>query len=546
MKQHGNPMPSGSGHGALLRGLTTTSNSRRFEGRFGRMFRTLPSATFAEEDLNALAKAMTADPEIGVTPETQVDDEENFGIPAGYTYFGQFIDHDITFDPTSSLDKQNDPDALIDFRTPRLDLDSLYGRGPDDQPYMYDPNGRMFAFGPAIHGGEPDQVLSLDLPRFNGRALIGDKRNDENVIVSQLQGLFLRFHNEVASRNPELQFADVQRFVRWHHQWLVLYDFLPHIVGREQMEQVLPHLKGGRCILDVPPDLRFYRWHSEPFMPVEFSGAAYRFGHSMVRPEYRLSARDLPEVGTPKTKGLDGRKAIFAANPDDGLNGFRPVPGTWGIDWRLFFETRGGKLLSPKNLGKTRVQPAYKIDSSLVAPLGALPEFSRPNRNTPKPGQINALALRNLKRGMALGLPSAQSVAALMGIAPIPDDELLVGKANVDGLKTNPPIAQVGKSFAGNAPLWFYILAEAQHHWKEVADRQHGKAAKNAVHTRLGPIGGRIVAEVLVGLVLGDQNSFLNQQPNWHPEPPYGNPKARTPFDRFTVGDLALAVGTPR
>ena len=540
-------MPSGVGHGMVLRGLTTTSNSRRFEGRFGRMFRTLPPATFAKDDLLTLATAMTAPAENGVTLENAIDDEENFGIPAGYTYFGQFIDHDITFDPTSSLDKQNDPDSLIDFRTPRLDLDSLYGRGPDDQPYMYDPNGRLFALGTPIRGGTPLQVLTLDLPRFRGRALIGDKRNDENVIVSQLQGLFLRFHNMLADENPYLAFNDIQSMVRWHYQWLVLYDFLPRIVGRETVETLLPYLKHGGNIVSHPAQLKFYKYHVEPFMPVEFSGAAYRFGHSMVRPIYRLSALDLPEVRRPPTKGLGGRKAIFGADPNDGLNGFRTFPDTWGIDWRLFFETRGGKPLSPKNLGKTRVQPAYKIDTSLVTPLGALPEFSRPGSNKPRPGQINVLALRNLERGQALGLPSAQRVAELMGLDPIPDEQLKVGKANVNGLNRqtgNKPITQFGKSFAQNSPLWFYVLAEAQHQWATQAAHESGPVRKNAVHTHLGPVGGRIVAEVLIGLVLGDQNSFLNQKPNWRPS--LGDPKAKNTFDRFTVGDLARAVGTPK
>src|SRR5205823_12718594 len=174
---------------------------------------------FDEEDLRNLAlgmndgskvQGMTSLPEVKIdpttkerirdkngflipiaTPESEVDDEENFGIPAGYTYLGQFIDHDITFDPASSLQSQNDPDALVDFRTPALDLDNLYGRGPSDQPYMYD-GGNAFLLGDALQGGDP---RAKDLPRNTAnprRALIGDPRNDENTIVSQLQGLFLR------------------------------------------------------------------------------------------------------------------------------------------------------------------------------------------------------------------------------------------------------------------------------------------------------------------------------------------------------------------
>ena len=156
---------TGSGFHGSLRGADAPRRSDTFEGRFGRMFRTLPAANYSTEHLMALGEAMKAEPEImrkddlpkgealrdpqgrmipkatkeqePGKPKVDPDDEENYGIPAGYTYLGQFIDHDITFDPMSSLMQQNDPEALIDFRTPRLDLDNLYGRGPADQPYMY-------------------------------------------------------------------------------------------------------------------------------------------------------------------------------------------------------------------------------------------------------------------------------------------------------------------------------------------------------------------------------------------------------------------------
>ena len=162
----------GMHHGALERGLQALSKSPQFEGRFGRMFRTLPAAEFEDTDLAKLANAMIAEVEAEVTSENEIDDEENFGLPAGYTYFGQFIDHDITFDPASVLQKQNDPDALVDFRTPALDLDNVYGRGPSDQPYMYD-GGNAFLLGDTLQGGDP---RAKDLPRNTAnprRALIG-------------------------------------------------------------------------------------------------------------------------------------------------------------------------------------------------------------------------------------------------------------------------------------------------------------------------------------------------------------------------------------
>src|SRR5262245_50821834 len=209
-------------HGGGIRGDNFAPRSSLFEGRFGRLFRSLPAAEWPKEALLALGDKMTAEPEVDEQdprlpaaapedPNTRMqDDEENAGIPAGYTYFGQFIDHDITFDPMSSLMKQNDPDALIDFRTPRLDLDSLYGRGPADLPYMY--VGNRFRLGRPLFENAKKSP-SLDLPRFNDpfnpgpkRALIGDKRNDENVIVSQLHASFLQFHNRLVEADPGASF----------------------------------------------------------------------------------------------------------------------------------------------------------------------------------------------------------------------------------------------------------------------------------------------------------------------------------------------------
>src|SRR3954453_12852770 len=348
-------------HGVGLRGLEAPRGSEEFEGRFGRMFRTLTPAEHTEDDLRALAAKMTAEPEDPPTPETKDDDEENPDISAGYTYFGQFIDHDLTFDPASSLQKTNDPDALVDFRTPRFDLDCVYGRGPDDQPYLYDDDGVHMLLGLPLTGN-PDDAGTHDLPRNvpKQRALIGDPRNDENVIVSQLQGTMLRFHNkmvaiESARRGRPATFAEVQRAVRRHYQWAVVNDFLPTIAGKDVVDDVLPNLKSKKPITEEKPRLHFFRWRNEPFMPVEFSVAAYRFGHSMIRPIYRLS-RTVP------------RFPIFG-DADPNLRGFRVFPANWAIEWKLFFP------IDPKapKTGEQRLQPAYRIDSSLVNPLGNLP-----------------------------------------------------------------------------------------------------------------------------------------------------------------------------
>jgi len=271
------------------------------------MFRSLPPAQWSRDSLFHLGAAMTADPEVAEDDPTLPaaaeekadarlhDDEENSGISAGYTYFGQFIDHDITFDPASSLQQQNDPEALVDFRTPRLDLDSLYGRGPAEQPYMY--TAKKFRLGrPLFELTQGTKVR--DLPRYDDgdatqpkRALIGDKRNDENVIVAQFHAAWLQFHNKLVDARPNASFEDIQRLVRWHYQWLVINDFLPTVCGDEVVEDLLPHHGHKEPVWKKRPTLSFFRWKNDPFMPVEFSAAAYRFGHSMVRPIYRLNTR---------------------------------------------------------------------------------------------------------------------------------------------------------------------------------------------------------------------------------------------------------------
>ena len=409
-----------SGHHGEARGARMSPRSTLFEGRFGRMFRTLPAAEFDEAILAALGDAMTADAEAQQTPETEVDPEENTGISAGYTYFGQFIDHDLTFDPASSLQRQNDPDALVDYRTPRFDLDNIYGRGPSDQPYLYRNDGLHMLLGDPLTGNSADpNARGLPRNRAEGgepaRALIGDPRNDENVIVSQLQSALLRFHNRVVDYLAQKDgsapsFEEAQRMVRWHYQWVVLHDFLPTIVGSETVHAILPHLANDTSILRDPPQLKFYKPQKEGFIPIEFSVAAYRFGHSMVRPIYRLNASA-------------DRLPIFSITGPS-LVGFRAFPANLGIDWSLFFDFGNH---APK-LGPKRVQPAYKPDTSLVNPLGSLPASVVQDKPP-------SLAERNLLRGWRMGLPSGQSVAAQIGCDPIPDDKLRPG---VEGLGKDP------------------------------------------------------------------------------------------------------------
>jgi hypothetical protein len=476
-------------HG-FLRGLDETPETGPFTGRFSRMFEHLHAATFVDADLAELGALMTAQVEDPPQPEDQADDEENTGIRAGYTYLGQFIDHDLTFDPVSSLDRQNDPRALEDFRTPRFDLDNLYGRGPNDQPYLYRADALHMLLGDPLTGADNDPNArgvprNRPAPDEPQRAILGDPRNDENVIVSQLHAAFIRFHNRVVDVTGARNFEDAQQVVRFHYQWVVLNDFLPTIVGESM----------AKLVKSEGPFLRFFKPSLYGgIMPVEFSVAAYRFGHSMIRPIYRLNA-NIPRI------------PIFHKDGDAGnsLVGFRHFPSKFAIDWRLFFN-----LEAPPdpNLGPKRIQPAYKIDSSLVGALGTLPSVvaSRPS----------SLAERNLRRGNALGLPSGQAVAKAMGFKPLPDDQLKVGKANEDGAKSNKPLAEQIPAMKGKAPLWFYILSEAQQQFRD-----------NNTPIHLGDVGGRIVGEVFYGLMYADKTSYLNAKPEFRPLPELCGPDGR-------------------
>jgi hypothetical protein len=477
----------------------STPASPVFQGRFGRMFRSLPAAQYGATDeasrkaLMVLGNAMTSDLD---KPKDGFDPEES-GIPGLYTYFGQFVDHDITFDPMTTLIKHSDPNALTDFRTPALDLDNVYGRGPADEPYLYD-GGPKFLLGDPLANGAPD------LPRNNAkpkRALIGDPRNDENSIVSQFQCLMLRFHNRIVDDNPELDFPSVQRFVRFHYQWVVLHDFLPQVISAAVLDQLKSH---GRFDMKK---LEFFHWKHEPFMPVEFSVAAYRLGHSMIRPGYRLNDDDntlLPIFPVP-AQGLP-----------DGLTGFQEMAKNRGIDWGRFIDTDirsygTNNEQDPSN--KKRLQFAYRIDTSLVTPLSMLPPSVA---SDPPP----SLPQRNLIRSFELGLPSGQDVARAMRVKALGDDQITIGKA-VDKPDTGDvrgTIASIKEleAFKGRCPLWTYVLAEA---FRTQTLIDIPVTEKKKISTpQLGPVGGRIVAEVFLGLLFGDDDSYLRQDPNWEPK----------------------------
>lgn len=457
-------------HSSRNRGLDSVVQSSREEGRFGYMFRRLPSFHHSDELLERLAAEMRQE-------ETETSD--NSAIPAGYTYLGQFLDHDITFDPTSELDRLNDPAALTNFRNPRFDLDSLYGSGPADEPFQYDKNEGdiKLLLGKGKHTENGQDTEEDDLPRNSqGRALIGDPRNDENIIVSQLQLAFLKLHNKFVDQvreegsfdNKDDVFKEAQKRTRWHYQWVVVHDFLARTVGEDTLNIVLSEPRPG---ISRDVKRRFYLPRVNAYMPVEFSVAAYRFGHSQVRPLYLIN-NAVPEL------------PIFSqsANPAplEDFSGGRHLPQSWTVDWSFFFDTNGPN---------TAKQKSQLMDTKLAAGLFNLPGLGG-----------ESLALRNMKRARALGLASGRDVAKAMGLS---DTEILTE----DELGFKDP-----------APLWFYVLREAQ-------IRRSGAT--------LGPVGGRMVAEVFLGLLELDKLSYINVEPAWTPSLPDADGDGR-----FTMSDL--------
>ena len=462
--------------------------SKFYHGPFGRLCPDLPAADvgLTDDELHAFASTQMIE-HPGKTPGEIADDrdltsdlEDAFGsnIPAGYTYFGQFVDHDITFDPASKLMRQNDPNALLNHRTPRLDLDNVYGRGPADQPYLYDPNdSAKFAI------GHVEGRLDLpDLPRYGARkpdgtlqnpnqavALIGDKRNDENAIISQLQLAFLMAHNRLVGRarvlHPTIKnddaFEMARKTLRWLYQHIVWNDFIPRITNDEIYKCALSLEKacGGRSTW-IAGFEDIYNWKNQPFMPVEFSVAAYRFGHSMVRNAYRTN---FPERGF---NDPDSFAPIFdntAGTNGDDLRGFRPMTAKNSIQWDWFLPMNTSQGPFP--------QMARKIDTKLSNALGALHE-------APVGDRKNVLAFLNLKRGTSFALPSGADIARKWCLKPLQ-------------LRPDEPNA-----------LWYYILREAQ-----------GIGGNG-----LGRVGSTIVCSVFAGLLKGDPSSWFNQAPCWTPD----------------------------
>lgn len=468
-------------------------------GFFGRMFPDLPPLVAGDADLEALAEAMLD----GRPGDPALD---NPSVPAGFTYLAQFIGHDISLDPSPFSARVADPAMRRAFRAPGLDLDGLYGAGPGPHRFLFRQDVPKFLIGMTA---ESKDAHGIDLPatpndlernRY-GVPLICDHRNDDNLILAQTHLAFLKFHNKVidfliAQGTPsEELFDEAARLVRWHYQWIVLYDFVERLVEPGIVERTLAE---GR---------RLYRFQSVPFMPLEFAGAVYRFGHSMVREEY--SHNRIFRPGSPRLASATLERLFRFTSLSGEINGQLPggfdvLPSNWAIDWRRWYEFN-----TPSTTPDFEANLSRRLGPMLTPKLHGLPGMTR--------GRGANLAFLNLRRGVMLGLPSGQDVAVAMRkhypeLRPLTAEEIASGTEGAVASK---------RGFRENTPLWFYILKEAQ-------IRGNGQ--------RLGPIGGRLVAEVFVGLVEGDPDSFL-AHPGWAPTLP-----ARTP-GTFLMTDLLQLVG---
>lgn len=406
-------------------------------------------------------------------------------IPAAYTYFGQFIDHDITHtqrgggvdgdvieqDHFHPLTREQIHQQVSNARTPTLDLDSIY------ETAAREADGRMI-----IGLAQPQEGLRVtdlehDLPRRpkipNARtpeqieqdrqAIIGDERNDENLVISQMHVAFLRAHNALMNRG--LDRAQAERGLRRRYQMAVLHDFLPTICDPEVCLG-MSEKWSARAQADPSTVPRF--------MPVEFAQAAYRFGHSMVRQSYSFNEHQ-PDAPLQQLFTFTALSGDISPSPGPSEQ-FCSLPASWIIDWDLF-------------LGADGTNFARNIDTYLAHALGQL----RDQQGLELPGLMAKLAVRNLLRGYLFGLPTGQAIASALGVEPLEGARLLqavpiqVRRSLIDG------------ELQYRTPLWLYVLAEA------------GAPAPGPAGEHLGKVGSWIVAETLWRVAWHSKHSVVRE-----------------------------------
>jgi heme peroxidase len=407
-------------------------------------------------------------------------------IPAGFTYLGQFIDHDLTFDKTTvTLGTHISPAALLQARSPSLDLDSLYGAGPGDpeSAKFYEADGIHLKVGKSI---QPTKV-GFDLPREQGKrkAVIPDPRNDENLAVAQTHCAMIRFHNRVVDKLPSSvpqaqKFATAREIVTKHYQWMIRTDYLPRICQPGVVSDVF---NNGRKVFEPGVSAM-----TVPTMPIEFSVASFRLGHAMIRAKYNWNAVFDDGFGTLKLlfdfSGLSGN-----------LGGNNRLLSVWIADFRRLYDF--GEANKPNlTVPPAKFNRAMRIDTTIADPLQHLPKktVGLPG-STPANDDRRNLAFRNLTRANMLTLATGQQMANFVknkgvNVTKLTKPQIRDGNngADLSGL-TQPQREAVLK----NTPLWFYILREAE--------LNNGK---------LKGVGARIVTETVHRAIQGSAFSIVN------------------------------------
>ena len=419
-------------------------------------------------------------------------------VPSGYTYLGQFIDHDLTFDKTNVALGVNVPATqLLQARSPSLDLDSLYGAGPADpeSAKFYEADGIHLKMGKTVAGDGVAAMDGFDLPRGAGstvdekrKAIVPDPRNDENLAVAQTHLAMIRFHNRVVDTLPASvpqpqRFARARELVTKHYQWVIRTDFLPRICARGVVTDVF---NNGRKAFEVGvPGTQ------APTMPIEFAVAAYRLGHSMIRAAYSWNKIFDDGQGT-----LDYLFQFSGLSGD--LAGDPRLRSTWIADFRRLYDF-GEAGRANLTVPAAKFNHARGIDTVLVPPLSALPAGTV---GVTTPGDPSAnLAFRNLTRARMVKLATGQQMATFLkskGVTLTKLTNAQVRDGN-KGVKLDSLTATQRQKVLQNTPLWFYILRESE---------LNGG--------RLNGVGARIVAETFHRAMEGSGFSIL-RDPTWRP-----------------------------
>ena len=421
-------------------------------------------------------------------------------MPSGYVYFGQFIDHDITRDNRPPEKAIPCVEEIQNFRTAKLDLETLYGKIPESVPCIYEEDRERLKLGTTLEAQDTDRrpiFSSLDdLPRVldgngKGTAILIDPRNDENLIVAQLHVLFAKFHNlalelirNLPPEPPTTLLGRTRRFVTWHYQWLVINDFLPCVVRDEVLSDIK---KPGS-----QPRL-FKRWYTPRkdtgiSLPVEFTVAAFRFGHSAVRSGYDLN----DYVG-----GKSASEIIRMTKRGGGID--TQLPADWVISWRKFFWGVPGELNLAAETDTNISEMLYDLPKQTAEAFRFQSQFQLKDFH-PGEKMIPTLPETTLKRGSNIRLPSGEEFARSFGYDPL--DPCVLFPDQKDFFESE---------LKGRTPLWYYLLREA------AAEPNPEPVIGGLQLQKLGSIGSRIVAETLYQLLHADGESIFNAGRGWEP-----------------------------